>query len=133
MPQRAEPQVPVDPIDVDRLFRLDGRVAGVTGGPRGIGLAVARGFGAAGAKVVVASRKADACRRTEELLTSSGVEALGVACHMGSLDDVAALVAAAVDAFGGIDVVVNNAANALTEPIGSITKSGVKETEERNL
>ena len=46
---------------------------------------------------------------------------IGVPTHTGDLDSLAALVAATVDAFGGIDVVVNNAANALTQPIGSFT------------
>src|SRR5277367_4386323 len=120
-------------LDIGGLFRLDGRVALVTGGSRGIGRAIAEGFGHAGARVVVASRKSDACAETEESLRSLGIDAAGIACHMGSLDDVRALVAATVERFGAIDVVVNNAANALTEPIGSFTEAGIAKSIDVNV
>jgi NAD(P)-dependent dehydrogenase (short-subunit alcohol dehydrogenase family) len=120
-------------IDVDNLFRLDGRVAIVTGGTRGIGRAVAEGFAAAGAKVVVASRKVDAVAETEAALTALGYDVLGVPCHMGDLDDVRRLVAATVERFGGIDIVVNNAANALTEPIGAFTEAGFGKSVDVNI
>lgn len=113
-----------DRNDVGALFRLDGRVAVVTGGSRGIGRAIAGGFAAAGAKVVVASRKADAVDATVAELAAQGHEALGVPCHMGDLDDVRRLVAATVERFGALDVLVNNAANALTEPIGAFSEAG---------
>jgi len=120
-------------VDVDTLFRLDGRVAVVTGGTRGIGRAVAAGFAAAGARVVVASRKPEACEEVEHELVAAGHEALGVPCHMGSLDDVRALVAATVDRFGGIDVVVNNAANALAEQVGAFTEAGFGKSVDVNV
>ena len=54
-------------------------------------------------------------------------------CHMGSLDDVRSLVAAAVDRFGGLDVVVNNAANALTEPVGAFTEAAFAKSVDVNV
>jgi NAD(P)-dependent dehydrogenase (short-subunit alcohol dehydrogenase family) len=120
-------------VDVDQLFRLDGRVALVTGGTRGIGRAIAEGFGRAGARVVVASRKTEACAETEHALRAVGIDAVGIGCHMGSLDDVRALVAATTDRFGAIDVIVNNAANALAEPIGSFSEAGFTKSIDVNV
>jgi NAD(P)-dependent dehydrogenase (short-subunit alcohol dehydrogenase family) len=111
-------------MDRDRLralFDLTGRVAIVTGGTRGIGRSIAEGFVAAGAKVVVASRKAEACHETERHLALQGGEALGVPTHMGELDSLAALARATAERFGRIDVVVNNAATALSQPLGRFT------------
>lgn len=106
---------------VARLFDLSGRVALVTGGTRGIGRAIAEGFVAAGAKVVVASRKAEACAETERHLVSLGGEALGVPTQMGDLAALRRLVQKAADRFGRLDIVVNNAATALAQPLGQFT------------
>jgi NAD(P)-dependent dehydrogenase (short-subunit alcohol dehydrogenase family) len=104
-----------------RLFDLSGRVAIVTGGTRGIGRAIASGLVAAGARVVVASRKAEACAETERQLCAQGGEALGVPAHLGDLAALRALVQRTLERFGRLDIVVNNAATALTEPLGSFT------------
>ena len=91
-------------------FGLTGKVALVTGGTRGIGRAIAFGLAAAGADVVVASRKADNCRATaEEITAATGRKALGVAAHVGRWDELPALVDTAYDRFGHVDVLVNNA------------------------
>jgi NAD(P)-dependent dehydrogenase (short-subunit alcohol dehydrogenase family) len=90
-------------------FDLAGRVALVTGGTRGLGLAIARAYTAAGADVVVASRKAEACADVVAELHAGGGRALGQACHVGRWDDIERLVDAAYGEFGRVDVLVNNA------------------------
>src|SRR5687768_17509186 len=110
----------MDPKKLQSLFDLSGRVAIVTGGTRGIGRAVAEGLLSAGANVAVASRKAEACASTAKELGGLG-EVIGVATHMGDMDAIDNLVDQTVDAFGGVDIVVNNAATALTMPLGTLT------------
>ena len=95
--------------DASGLFDLSGRVALVTGGTRGLGLAIARAFSSAGADVVVASRKEDACRDVAAKLRAAGGRAVGHACHVGRWDDLERLVDAAYGEFGRVDVLVNNA------------------------
>ena len=102
-------------------FDLNGRVAIVTGGSRGIGRALSLGFARAGARVVVASRKFEPCAEVAKEIEEAGGEALAVSAHMGELADLEALVAATTDRFGAIDIVVNNAANPVALPIGKIT------------
>jgi|TARA_B100001971_G_scaffold73180_1_gene67529 NAD(P)-dependent dehydrogenase (short-subunit alcohol dehydrogenase family) len=114
----------VDRAEIAALHDLTGRVAIVTGGSRGIGRAVSEGLAAQGARVVVASRKADACEEVAAAIRDAGGEALAVPAHLGEPEDAERLVAATVEAFGGVDIVVNNAANALAEPLGGITLAG---------
>jgi NAD(P)-dependent dehydrogenase (short-subunit alcohol dehydrogenase family) len=123
----------MDSESLQRLFDLSGRVAVVTGGTRGIGRSIAEGFVAAGATVVVASRKPDACRETEAHLRSMGGEALGVPTHLGDLDATAALVQATADRYGRIDIVVNNAATALTLPLGQLDPEAWAKSYDVNL
>jgi len=123
-------------MDRDRLrslFDMTGRVVVVTGGTRGIGRALAEGYAAAGARVVVASRKPEACRETEQHLRALGAEALGLPTHLGELEALRTLVQKTVDAFGGVDVVVNNAANALALPLGAYTPEAWAKSLDVNL
>jgi NAD(P)-dependent dehydrogenase (short-subunit alcohol dehydrogenase family) len=91
-------------------FDLTDRVALVTGGSRGLGRAMVRGLAAAGADVVIASRKLEACLElAEEVRATTGRRALPVACHVGQWDDLDRLVEAAYAEFGRVDILVNNA------------------------
>lgn len=114
-------------------FDLTDRVVIVTGGSRGIGRAMVDGFAAMGARVVVASRKADACDEAVAEVTAAGGTALAVPTHVGDLDAIDHLVERTVDAYGGVDIVVNNAANALSQPIGSITAEAWQKSTDANV
>ncbi|HEX2577076.1 MAG TPA: glucose 1-dehydrogenase [Aquihabitans sp.] len=123
-------------MDRDALlgrFDLTDRVVVVTGGSRGIGRAIVEGLAGLGAKVVVASRKAEACEEAVRAVEAAGGTALAVPTHVGDLDALRALVEQTVDAFGGVDVVVNNAANALTQPIGDITPEAWQKSTDANV
>lgn len=115
------------------LHDLTGRVAIVTGGTRGIGRAIAEGFVCAGAHVAVASRKEDACAETAAHLRALGGEAIGVPTHMGDLASIEALVDRTVAELGRLDIVVNNAANALTLPFGHLTAEAWAKSLDTNL
>jgi NAD(P)-dependent dehydrogenase (short-subunit alcohol dehydrogenase family) len=123
----------VDRTAFDRLFDMTDRTVIVTGGTRGIGLALAEGFVLAGARVVVASRKADACEQVAKHLRELGGQAIGVPAPAGNLDDLDVIVERTVAEFGGIDVVVNNAANALAQLIGEMTPEALTKSYEVNL
>lgn len=102
------------------LFDLSGRTAIITGGTRGIGFALAQGHLAAGANVVVTGRSEESCRATQDALDAPGRVA-AVAAHMGDLDQVNQLVQRTLETFGGIDILVNNAATSLLQEFGEIT------------
>jgi NAD(P)-dependent dehydrogenase (short-subunit alcohol dehydrogenase family) len=92
------------------LHDLTGKVAVVTGGSRGIGRAIVQALAEAGADVVIASRKLDACEAAAaEVAASTGRKAAAIACHVGRWDDCDRLVAGTLDRLGRLDVLVNNA------------------------
>jgi len=97
-------------------FDLAGKVAVVTGGSKGLGRAMALGFAAAGADVVVASRKLPACESVADEVRALGRRALPVACHVADWALCEALVEAAMFELGRIDVLVNNAGIAPVAP-----------------
>ena len=96
-------------------FRLDGKVAVVTGGGRGIGAAVARAYADVGANVVLAARTESQLDEVAADVRAAGGEAVTVVADVSDLDTLEGLVDAAVEAFGGIDVVVNNAGGSMPQ------------------
>ena len=95
---------------VSTLFDLKGKVAVVTGSSRGIGRAIAERLAEHGAKVVVTSRKLDACEEVVQSIVSRGGEAFAHACNIGRKEDLQGLVNAAIQKWDGIDIMVCNAA-----------------------
>jgi dehydrogenase/reductase SDR family protein 4 len=107
---------PLTPPGSDAIarFRLDGKVAIVTGGSRGIGLSIATTFARAGARVMISSRKAEHVDAVVQALRHEGHDVHGLASNMGKAADAHELAARTVEHFDGIDIIVNNAA---TNPI----------------
>jgi len=91
------------------LFDLTGKVALVTGGSRGLGREMVLAFAEAGADVVIASRKLDACQALAKEIEATGRRALPVACHVGHWDECDQLADRAYEHFGRVDILVNNA------------------------
>ena len=97
-------------MKVQDLFRLNGKVALITGGGRGIGKFIATGLAEAGANLVIASRKMKNLEAAAaEIRQACGVEVLSVACDMAKEEEIDRLVKAAMEKYGRIDILVNNA------------------------
>lgn len=94
-------------------FDLSGRTALVTGGSRGIGLAIGTALASAGAQVALAARHGDEAEAAAAQLRAAGMDAIGIAANVSKAQDVEPLVSAVETAFGPIDILVNNAATNL--------------------
>jgi dehydrogenase/reductase SDR family protein 4 len=92
------------------MFDLTGQVAVVTGSTKGIGRAIAEEMARAGAKVVISSRKAEACEEVAAAIVKEGHEAIAIPCHIGRRADCEALIAKTREKWGRIDTLVCNAA-----------------------
>jgi NAD(P)-dependent dehydrogenase (short-subunit alcohol dehydrogenase family) len=100
------------------LFDMTGKVALITGSTKGIGRAIAEEMARLGAKVVISSRKAEACEQVASELKAQGYEAIAIPCHVGKKDELQNLVDKTNEAWGAIDVLVCNAA---TNPVYGTT------------
>lgn len=96
--------------DAAEAFRLDGRVAVISGASRGIGESVARLFASAGAEVVVSSRKKEVCEEVASAIRDQGGSAEARACHAGKAEERESLIEGVVADKGRLDILVNNAA-----------------------
>ncbi|MFC3414780.1 SDR family NAD(P)-dependent oxidoreductase [Algoriphagus hitonicola] len=98
-------------MDLSTVFSLQDKVALITGASKGIGYAIAEIFAAAGAKVIISSRKQALLDEKADQLNAKGYEVCGIACNVGNMDELSGLVEKAVAKYGQIDILVNNAAS----------------------
>ncbi|MEH6585771.1 MAG: SDR family oxidoreductase [Halioglobus sp.] len=91
------------------MFDFKDKVVLITGGSRGLGKAMCEGFARAGAKVVIASRKLEACQALADSINAAGGEAIPIAANVGSTEDLDRLKDAALAHFGRVDILINNA------------------------
>ena len=116
------------------LFCLDNKVALITGSTRGIGLATAKLMAQQGAKVVISSRKADACEKVRHQFTTDGLQAIAIPCHIGSAEDRQRLVEETLKAYGRIDILVINAAiNPVFAPLHEMADDTWQKVMDTNL
>jgi NAD(P)-dependent dehydrogenase (short-subunit alcohol dehydrogenase family) len=117
-----------------KQFDLSGRTAIVTGSSRGIGRAIAKSLAHAGAKVVVSSRKAEACDSVVAAIKKDGGSAISVVCNVGHKDQLTALVAETRRQFGAIDILICNAAvNPYYGPLAEIPDEAYDRTMDSNV
>lgn len=107
---------------IKQRFDLTNKVAVITGASKGIGAAIARGLAEFGAQVVISSRGQEAVSALAEQFSADGLTATGIACHVGDEEQLQQLVDQTVATYGGIDILVNNAA--INPVFGPLVEAG---------
>lgn len=115
------------------MFALDGKVAIVTGGNRGIGFGMARGLARAGARIVIAARDTTRSEQAVRELEGDGAEAIAVTTDVAEEASVENLVERAVERFGRVDVLVNNAGINIRKPVQDLVLDEWRQVLEVNL
>jgi NAD(P)-dependent dehydrogenase (short-subunit alcohol dehydrogenase family) len=104
------------------IFDLSGKVAIVTGGNQGIGLAISRGLAEAGAAVIIANRRAEEGKQAAESLKKDGLNVISIPTDVSDESSIAALVSKVIDSYGKIDVLVNNAGVIIRKPAEEMSR-----------
>src|SRR5215216_5874366 len=120
-------------MTISDLFRLDGKVAVVTGASSGLGVAFAKALAEAGADLALGARREERLRETQAMVESLGRRAISVRCDVANPEDCQALVAAAMSEFGRVDVLVNNAGVGTAVPATRETPEQFRSVVELNL
>lgn len=120
-------------VDVGERFRLDGRVAVVTGATSELGLAIARALGAAGARIALASRRLDELEARRAELRDDGIDAAAIRVDVSDPQSCTAATSQVIDRFGGVDVLVNNAGVGTAAPATREDPEQFRRTVEVNL
>ncbi len=116
------------------MFQLDSKVALVTGASKGIGEAMAYALAGFGARVIVSSRKQEAVDEAADSFKTDGLEATGIAANMGNINDIHSLVDQTVKIYGGLDIIINNAAaNPVLGPLQDTDESAFEKIIDVNL
>lgn len=121
------------PLDIFRPDLFKGKTALITGGARGIGLAIAEGFARFGANIVVASRNTENLQSAHVKLSALGADCLALPVNIRDVEDVEKLIAAATERFGSIDFLINNAGGQFPARPSQISDNGWRAVVDLNL
>ena len=120
-------------MNVREMFNLQGKVAIITGGGKGIGLKMAEGLAEAGANIVLCSRNVENCTKAAQDLEKSGVKTLAMACDVKSPADIQNVVDKTLGEFGRLDILVNNSGVTYRSPAEDYPLEGWKEVLDTNV